>query len=47
MRSFSVCSNQKVVREDIWVVGLVEDMVGGCEATAFGVKKNEVVGEKG
>lgn len=44
---FHICSDDGVVREDIWARSSIEGIASGGEAAAFGVKKDEVVGEIG
>lgn len=44
---FGVCGDDSIIGEDIGVKGVVENAASGGEATAFGVKENEVVGNIG
>jgi len=44
---FHICSYDGVVGEDIWAWSGVEGVASGGEVAAFGVEKDEVVGEIG
>ena len=44
---FHICSYDGVVGEDIWAWSGIEGVASGGEAAAFGVEKDEVVGEIG
>lgn len=42
---FHICGDDGVVGEDIWAWSSIEGVASGDEAAAFGVEKDEVVGE--